>query len=131
MNPIEKHARAVLAKLHDWRHETFAVDGNILLSTTKLTPTEINDAVAYLKRLGGSGTVIIFPSDVKARQGELTADSLQLTVQVILSGVYPGSCSGVRTPPPADSSLRSARSRFRFPVSGLRRKNREILKSEK
>jgi hypothetical protein len=31
---------------------------------------------------GQRGTLPIFPSDVKARQGELTADSLQLTASV-------------------------------------------------
>jgi hypothetical protein len=44
----------------------------------------------------------------------VTADSLQLTVQVILSGVFPGSCSGVRTPPP-NSGLRPGQHKFPFP----------------
>jgi hypothetical protein len=44
MNPVEKNARAILAKLHDWRGETFRVEGNLLLSATGLTVTEIGNA---------------------------------------------------------------------------------------
>jgi len=57
VNPIEKNARVVLAKLHDWRHETFPVEGNLLLSATGLSATEINDAVAYLKERGAVATL--------------------------------------------------------------------------
>jgi hypothetical protein len=57
MNPVEKNARAVLAKLHGWRHEKFAVEGNLLLSATGLTATEINDAVSYLKKREAVSTI--------------------------------------------------------------------------
>lgn len=57
MNPIERNARAVLAKLYEWRGETFAVTGNMLLSATGLTAEDVNDAVELLKEWGAAETI--------------------------------------------------------------------------
>jgi hypothetical protein len=52
VNPIEKNARLVLAKLYQWKNDTIQADGRTIIGATQLTAEEVNDAVNYLTDLG-------------------------------------------------------------------------------
>jgi hypothetical protein len=89
MNPVVKNALLVLDALAGWRGETFAVDGNLLLSATGLTVEEINDSVEYLKSKRAVDTLDFIGSH-PFRFGQVSITGLGYFLRHELRGVAGG-----------------------------------------